>query len=104
MFEMPTNTAIINIDKELCTGCRRCSEVCPVDAIEGNEGEPQKVNTDKCIVCGQCVQTCKGYAPIYEEIPTRKSKKLYDRGMLSTEGNRFLQHITWDRGKKLVNY
>lgn len=81
---MPSNTAIINIDKELCTGCRRCSEVCPVDAIEGNEGEPQRINTDKCVVCGQCVQICKGYAPLYEEIPTPRSKKLYDRGMLDS--------------------
>ena len=26
---------IINIDKDLCTGCRECSKVCPVNAIEG---------------------------------------------------------------------
>lgn len=81
---MSTNTAIINIDKELCTGCRRCAEVCPVDAIEGKDEEPQQINADKCIMCGQCVQTCKGYAPIYEEIPTPRSKKIYDRGMLNS--------------------
>lgn len=81
---MSTNTAMINIDKELCTGCRRCSEVCPVDAIEGKEGEPQQINVDKCVMCGQCVQICKGYAPMYEEIPTPRSKKLYDRGMLKS--------------------
>lgn len=81
---MSANTAIINIDKELCTGCKRCSEVCPVDAIEGNEGEVQSINTDKCILCGQCVQICKGYASIYEEIPTPFSKKMHERGMLNT--------------------
>lgn len=84
MCEMSTNTVIINIDKELCTGCRRCAEVCPVDAIEGKENEPQQVNADKCVMCGQCVQTCKGYAPIFEEVATPISKKKYDRGILET--------------------
>jgi iron-only hydrogenase group A len=80
---MSNNTAIISIDEELCTGCRRCAEVCPVDAIEGKDGESQHINTDKCVMCGQCVQVCKGYFPIYEEVPTPISKKYYDRGILS---------------------
>ncbi|NMM64445.1 4Fe-4S binding protein [Clostridium sp. P21] len=79
---MSNNTAMICIDQELCTGCRRCAEVCPVDAIEGNDREPQHVNTDKCVMCGQCVQVCKGYYPIYEDVPTPISKKYFDRGML----------------------
>ena len=98
---MPANTAIINIDKELCTGCRRCAEVCPVDAIEGNDGEPQKINSDKCVVCGQCVQTCKGYAPIYEETRTPKSKKLYDRGMLSNVREPIFAAYNMGQGKKV---
>ncbi|RDY24458.1 4Fe-4S dicluster domain-containing protein [Romboutsia maritimum] len=58
---------IISIDKDLCTGCRECSKVCPVDAIEGDQGKPQQINTDKCILCGQCIQTCKSYASIIDE-------------------------------------
>lgn len=53
---------LINIDKDLCTGCRRCAEVCPVNAIEGEQGRPQSINTDKCVLCGQCIQTCSVYA------------------------------------------
>lgn len=78
------SASIINIDKELCTGCRRCAEICPVDAIEGRFGEPQTVNPDICVVCGQCVQTCNAYAPIYEESFTSREEKLSERGMLSS--------------------
>lgn len=58
---------IVNIDENLCTGCRECSKVCPVDAIEGEKGEPQTINSDKCVVCGQCVQICKSYASVIDE-------------------------------------
>lgn len=58
---------IVDIDKDLCTGCRECSKVCPVDAIEGEQGKPQQIDVDKCIICGQCVQVCKSYASIIDE-------------------------------------
>lgn len=75
---------IINIDKELCTGCRRCAEVCPVNAIEGNPSEPQSVNLDRCVMCGQCVQICSSYAPVFEEGITAREIKLEERGMLTS--------------------
>lgn len=49
-------SGIINIDKELCEGCGRCKEICPVDAIYGEEGEAYTIDQDKCVMCGQCVQ------------------------------------------------
>lgn len=76
--------SIINIDKELCTGCRRCAEVCPVNAIEGEEGKPQSINTDLCVVCGQCVQTCSVYASSFDEDITPIEKKLAERGVLES--------------------
>lgn len=75
---------IIDIDKELCTGCRRCAEICPVDAIEGNQGEHQVINEKKCVVCGQCVQKCSAYAPIFEEGITPREIKLKERRMLDS--------------------
>ena len=79
---MPTSASMINIDEELCTGCRRCADVCPVDAIEGEQGKPQKINTEKCVMCGQCIQVCKGYQSVYDDVPTPVSKRLFDRGLL----------------------
>ncbi|MBI6874282.1 [FeFe] hydrogenase, group A [Clostridium aciditolerans] len=75
---------IINIDKELCTGCRRCAEVCPVNAIEGEDGKPQVINSDRCVVCGQCVQMCNVYASSFEEDIEPRNKKLEQRGVLES--------------------
>lgn len=75
---------IINIDEELCTGCRRCAEVCPVNAIEGEDGKPQIINSDRCVVCGQCVQVCSVYASSFEEEIDPRDKKLEQRGVLES--------------------
>ncbi|MFO7822238.1 MAG: 4Fe-4S binding protein [Lentisphaeria bacterium] len=44
------------VDKETCTGCENCVEVCPVDAISMNDGKAEV--DDSCIDCGQCVDEC----------------------------------------------
>ncbi|AIF51374.1 [FeFe] hydrogenase, group A [Pelosinus sp. UFO1] len=75
------DTDIIKIDEELCTGCRRCAEVCPVDAIEGKQGTPQFINVEKCVMCGQCIQICSAYASIFEEYRTSREDKLRERKM-----------------------
>jgi NADP-reducing hydrogenase subunit HndD len=71
----------IKIDAELCTGCRRCAAICPVDAIEGEQGEPQSINADKCIMCGQCVQICSAYYSSFENYETSISQKNEERNM-----------------------
>lgn len=53
---------INELDKNNCTGCRMCEQICPVKAIEmveNKEGfiEP-KVNEEKCINCGLCFKRC----------------------------------------------
>ena len=75
---------IINIDKELCTGCRRCAEVCPVNAIEGEEGKTQTINSDRCVICGQCVQICSVYASNFQDDITPIDVKKDERGMLES--------------------
>lgn len=59
---MPSYDPIIYIDEQLCTGCRRCASVCPVGAIQGEAGRPQSIDTDRCVICGQCIQVCTSYA------------------------------------------
>lgn len=72
----------IYIDSELCTGCRRCSQVCPVDAIEGKQGEPQTINVERCVLCGQCIQICSAYASAFDQDITPRDEMLAKRKML----------------------
>ncbi len=53
---------ISELDKNNCTGCRMCEQICPVKAIEFVENEEgfiePKVNEKKCINCGLCFKRC----------------------------------------------
>ncbi|MBD3392338.1 MAG: RnfABCDGE type electron transport complex subunit B [Chitinivibrionales bacterium] len=51
----------VNIDTK-CDGCGKCVEVCPVDAISGEQGQRHVVNKDKCIGCGICLDVCPVHA------------------------------------------
>ncbi|HEY3424514.1 MAG TPA: [FeFe] hydrogenase, group A [Negativicutes bacterium] len=74
----------IEIDQELCTGCRRCINVCPVGAIGGPDGMAMDINYDKCCFCGQCVQICSAYQEYKSEDTTDREIKMKDRGLLDT--------------------
>ncbi len=47
------------IDPKLCTGCRNCARQCPQNCISGDKKEPHMIDTDKCIRCGICMESCK---------------------------------------------
>jgi ferredoxin hydrogenase len=69
---------VIQIDKDICTGCQECTKVCPAYAIEGNLHEPQTLVTERCVMCGQCVQKCKSYISPFDhgiELYTKKRKE-----------------------------
>ncbi len=64
----------INIDKELCTKCKKCVKVCPSKIFVQNEEnkEIETVLVETCIVCGHCVATCPENAVIHSEFPPQK--------------------------------
>jgi NAD-dependent dihydropyrimidine dehydrogenase PreA subunit len=54
---------VISVDKNSCTGCRRCIKRCQRHVLEAVEDETGKRATvkypDKCTACGDCLGKCK---------------------------------------------
>jgi anaerobic sulfite reductase subunit C len=48
-------------DKETCTACKLCVNICPTGAI-GQNGEDFVLDSDKCILCGLCINNCSSSA------------------------------------------
>ena len=99
---------INKLDKNNCTGCRMCEQICPVKAIEmieNKEGfiEP-RVNEDKCINCGLCFKRCpqlndvknnrldeiKVYAAKNKNV--KQQKESYSGGIFSILANYVLEN------------
>jgi len=47
----------VKVDTDKCVGCGACVENCPVNAL-ALHGDKVKVDGSSCIDCGVCVGTC----------------------------------------------
>ena len=62
-----TTNFLPEIETDKCTGCGKCVEICPVEAmtlVSANDPHKPKrkiaaVNEDLCLGCGLCVKVCK---------------------------------------------
>jgi len=91
---MKSGRAVIDLDK--CINCGKCKtscpygaivytpvpceEVCPVGAIEQNDGSSIAISNEKCISCGKCTRSCP-FGAIVERshiLPLVKSLKEKD--------------------------
>ena len=48
---------MVEVDKDECTGCETCIEVCPVEAISMVDDKAQ-IDQDTCTECETCVPEC----------------------------------------------
>ena len=61
----------IKTNLDLCIGCKRCDEQCPVEManiIYRDEAGNTKVRVDeaKCVACGRCIGVCPQKARSYD--------------------------------------
>ena len=54
------NTLVYNMEK--CTGCRRCSQVCPHRVFEMRNGKAVLSRSEACMECGACQRNCESDA------------------------------------------
>jgi len=50
-------TMAVKIDKEKCVGCGVCVDVCPTEALSV-VGDFAECDADLCVDCGTCIPEC----------------------------------------------
>ena len=48
----------LRFDRELCTDCGMCVEVCPHEVFAQDHGEVRPANPSACMECGACQTNC----------------------------------------------
>lgn len=48
----------VNIDKEKCTGCGECVDICPASVLELVNEKSEATKAEECLGCESCVETC----------------------------------------------
>ena len=56
------NVSTLSFDAEKCTGCGKCTEVCPHGVFDMDERKAQIVEKDLCMECGACALNCPAKA------------------------------------------
>jgi NAD-dependent dihydropyrimidine dehydrogenase PreA subunit len=57
-FSYLRNVVTLELDRELCIGCRLCTEVCPQQLFAMAGGTAQIMERDACMECGACALNC----------------------------------------------
>ena len=52
------NVVTLKYDREKCTGCGMCVEVCPHRVFEIENGKAYVTDRDLCMECGACAKNC----------------------------------------------
>jgi formate hydrogenlyase subunit 6/NADH:ubiquinone oxidoreductase subunit I len=55
---MPLTTPMPQIDHQRCTGCHRCVDICPTQALAQNNGKAELLYPERCTYCTVCEEIC----------------------------------------------
>jgi len=58
----------VEVDKEKCTGCEECVDICPFEVFELQDEKSEPVNAAECEGCMSCVESCPEEAITVEEM------------------------------------
>jgi NAD-dependent dihydropyrimidine dehydrogenase PreA subunit len=61
-FRYIPNVVTLKLNKEACSGCGRCIEVCPHGVFELNSKIAKIIDRDACMECGACAKNCQDEA------------------------------------------
>lgn len=74
----------ILFDRDRCTGCRLCVDVCPQQSLLLENGLPVVINQD-CFLCGHCRAVCPADAVTIPHLPDRLGLTTIDETDMSHE-------------------
>ncbi len=66
----PEQPLVAWIDEDICIGCTKCLDACPVDAIVGAHQQMHTVIEAECTGCELCVEPCPVDCIHMVEVPT----------------------------------
>ena len=64
---------IPTIDREKCSGCEECIEICSTEVLEIHQSKAVVVRPDDCVGCESCVEICKEGAISVEDTQVQLS-------------------------------
>ncbi|NHJ41063.1 MAG: 4Fe-4S dicluster domain-containing protein [Asgard group archaeon] len=59
----------IIINRDLCTGCEICLEICPRDCFKIDDEEKSVFDSARCHDCGHCISVCPDRAISHRDLP-----------------------------------
>lgn len=66
------------IHEDLCIGCTKCIQACPVDAIMGATRQMHTIIADECTGCDLCVEPCPVDCIEMIPVPTQRDNWQWD--------------------------
>ena len=67
------------IDRERCSGCGICEDICPGDIFRIGDNQPEVNYPEECFHCGACLLDCPEEAISYR-IPLPMLLPVYEKG------------------------